>query len=46
MKYEKPEVVVLGSASLSVQTSDKPIRHIWDSDLGEGYTAPAYEADE
>jgi hypothetical protein len=46
MKYEKPEVVVLGSASSSVQTANKPHPRIWDNELGDGYTAPAYEADE
>ena len=46
MKYEKPEVVALGSALVSVQASNKPAVNIHDNDLGNGYTATAYEADE
>jgi len=44
MKYEKPEVVVIGSALACVQTANKPSPALSDSNSKQ--TATAYEADE
>ena len=46
VKYEKPEVVVLGSALDAVKIMEKEQAGVKDSTLGEGFTADAYEADE
>lgn len=46
MKYEKPEIVSLGSALNAVKISEKDQAGVKDSSLGENYTADAYEADE
>jgi hypothetical protein len=46
VKYEKPEVVVLGSALDAVKIMEKDQAGVKDSTLGEGFTADAYEADE
>jgi hypothetical protein len=46
MRYEKPSVAALGSAMMSVRSSSKPAPNIHDNELGSGYTAAAYEADE
>ena len=46
MKYEKPQLVCLGSAVSSVQIMKKDNPGVKDSSLGEGFTANAYEADE
>lgn len=43
MKYEKPELTILGSASGAIQGTAKRDRHI-DSEVLP--TAAAYEADE
>ncbi len=44
MKYEKPDVVVLGTALSAVQGSGKGAA---TQDLGQSsHTPPAYEADE
>jgi len=44
MKYNKPEVVVLGSALGFVQSSGKPEVDVADIDLQQ--TSNAYESDE
>ena len=46
MKYEKPELVPLGSAVSAVQIMRKPDPGVKDTALHEGFTANAYEADE
>ena len=46
MRYERPQIIALALALVSVQASNKPAPHIVDSELGSGYTAAAYEADE
>lgn len=46
MKYEKPEVVSLGSTLDAVKIMEKDQAGVKDSSLGENYTADAYEADE
>ena len=46
MKYDKPEIVVLGSALDAVKIMEKDQAGVKDSTLGEGFTADAYEADE
>jgi hypothetical protein len=43
MKYEKPELVVLGSAIETIQHANKNSNA---SDSSGGQTGPAYEADE
>jgi hypothetical protein len=44
MKYEKPEVVAVGSALAAVQAHGKPMSGNWDNI--EYLTTTAYEADE
>jgi hypothetical protein len=46
MRYEKPEVVVLGSAVNAIQSSDKPRDDIQDSGTDTYFSVSAYEADE
>ena len=46
VKYDKPEIVVLGSAFDAVKIMEKDQAGVKDSTLGEGFTADAYEADE
>jgi hypothetical protein len=46
MKYDKPQLMLIGPAQECVQASSKPAPHIQDNTLGVGYTASAYEADE
>lgn len=47
MKYEKPELVALGSAVDSVQSAKKPAPTGFDAEYNShNMTATAYEADE
>lgn len=46
MRYEKPEVVLLGSAVNAIQTSDKPRDDIEDGSTSTYFSVNAYEADE
>jgi hypothetical protein len=46
VKYEKPEVVLLGSAIDAVKIMEKDQAGVKDSSLGERFTADAYEVDE
>jgi hypothetical protein len=46
VNYEKPEVVLLGSALNAVKIMEKDQAGVKDSSLGEGFTADAYEVDE
>jgi len=46
MKYEKPELVEMGSAVQSVRGTAKPPESDLDSSTGDRTTISAYEADE
>jgi len=46
MRYDKPEVVVLGSAVNAIQTSDKPRDDIEDGSTNTYFSVNAYESDE
>jgi hypothetical protein len=47
MKYDKPEVVVLGSATNAIQSSDKPRDDVVDNPTTlPKFSINAYEADE
>jgi hypothetical protein len=45
VKYEKPEVVFLGSALNAVKISEKDQAGVKDSSLGEDSTADAHAAE-
>lgn len=45
MRYEKPEIVELGSAVATIQSSDKPRDDVVDSPQPK-FSISAYEADE
>jgi hypothetical protein len=46
MKYEKPELFVVGSATTTIQSNKKGISLVPDNPDDQTYTTGAYEADE